>query len=96
MALSKADYAARVAPSMRCAARCGNMYTASLYVGLASLLASVEPAALKCNLVSLYAFGSGCSSIFFTLRFKVDTSFESSRRIDELLASPEVTRDLDD
>ena len=30
------------------------------------------------------------------LRFKVDTSFESSRRIDELLASPEVTRDLDD
>jgi ribosome-binding factor A len=30
------------------------------------------------------------------LRFKVDTSFESSRRIDELLASPEVSRDLDD
>ena len=30
------------------------------------------------------------------LRFKVDTSFESSRRVDELLASPEVTRDLDD
>jgi ribosome-binding factor A len=30
------------------------------------------------------------------LRFKVDTSFESSRRIDELLASPDVARDLDD
>ena len=30
------------------------------------------------------------------LRFKVDTSFESSRRIDELLASPTVARDLDD
>ncbi len=29
------------------------------------------------------------------LRFKVDTSFESSRRIDELLASPKVARDLD-
>jgi ribosome-binding factor A len=29
------------------------------------------------------------------LRFKVDTSFESSARIDELLASPEVARDLD-
>jgi ribosome-binding factor A len=28
-------------------------------------------------------------------RFKVDTSFESSRRIDELLASPKVARDLD-
>jgi ribosome-binding factor A len=30
------------------------------------------------------------------LRFKIDTSFESSRRIDELLASPAVARDLDD
>ncbi len=29
------------------------------------------------------------------LRFKLDTSFEASRRIDELLASPEVARDLD-
>jgi ribosome-binding factor A len=30
------------------------------------------------------------------LRFKVDTSFEASARIDELLARPEVARDLDD
>jgi ribosome-binding factor A len=30
------------------------------------------------------------------LRFKADTSFESSRRIDELLASPKVARDLGD
>jgi ribosome-binding factor A len=30
------------------------------------------------------------------LRFKVDTSFEASARIDELLASPQVARDLDD
>jgi ribosome-binding factor A len=29
------------------------------------------------------------------LRFKIDTSFETSRRIDELLASPTVARDLD-
>jgi ribosome-binding factor A len=29
------------------------------------------------------------------LRFKVDTSFERSARIDELLASPKVARDLD-
>ncbi|KAH9072905.1 hydroxymethylglutaryl-CoA synthase [Lactarius deliciosus] len=38
MALGKDDYAKRVAPSMRCAARCGNMYTASLYGGLSSVL----------------------------------------------------------
>ena len=30
------------------------------------------------------------------LRFKVDTSFEASARIDELLASPQVARDLDE
>jgi len=30
------------------------------------------------------------------IRFKVDTSFESSRRIDELLASEKVARDLED
>ena len=30
------------------------------------------------------------------LRFRVDTSFEASARIDELLASPQVARDLDD
>jgi len=30
------------------------------------------------------------------LRFKVDTTFEASARIDELLASPEVARDLDE
>jgi ribosome-binding factor A len=30
------------------------------------------------------------------LRFKVDASFEASSRIDELLASPEVSRDLDE
>lgn len=30
------------------------------------------------------------------VRFKIDTSFESSRRIDEILASPTVARDLDD
>jgi len=30
------------------------------------------------------------------LRFKVDTTFEASARIDELLASPKVARDLDD
>jgi ribosome-binding factor A len=29
------------------------------------------------------------------LRFKVDTSFEEASRIDELLASPKVARDLD-
>jgi hydroxymethylglutaryl-CoA synthase len=74
MAIGKEDYAERVAPSMRCAARCGNMYTASLYGGLSSLLSTVEPQQLKGKRISMYAFGSGCASSFFTLRVKGDTS----------------------
>jgi hydroxymethylglutaryl-CoA synthase len=74
MALGKDDYAERVMPSMRCAARCGNMYTASLYGGLSSVLSTVEPHKLKGKRLSMYAFGSGCASSFFTLRVKGDTS----------------------
>jgi len=72
--LAKGDYAERVTPSMRCAARCGNMYTASLYGGLSSLLSSVEPQQLKGKRISMFGFGSGCASSFFTLRVKGDTS----------------------
>jgi hydroxymethylglutaryl-CoA synthase len=74
MSLAKADYAKRVSLSMRCASRCGNMYTASLYGGLASLLSVVEPQELLGKRISMYAFGSGCASSFFTLRVKGDTS----------------------
>ena len=74
MALGKEDYAERVTPSMRCAARCGNMYTASLYGGLASLLSTVEPQQIKGKRISMFGFGSGCASSFFTLRVKGDTS----------------------
>ena len=59
---------------MACSRRLGNMYTASLYGCLASLLATVEPTQLKDKRVSLFSFGSGCASSFFTLRVKGDTS----------------------
>ena len=93
MALSKSDYAQRVAPSMRCAARCGNMYTASLYGGLASLLSVVEPEAIKGKRISMYAFGSGCASSFFTLRVKGDTTtlrekLDLLKRLDDMKVVP--------
>ncbi|TFY83460.1 hypothetical protein EWM64_g538 [Hericium alpestre] len=74
MGITKADYAKRVGPSMRCAARCGNMYTASLYGGLTSVVSVVEPKELLGKRISMYAYGSGCASSFFTLRVKGDTS----------------------
>lgn len=59
---------------MKCARRCGNMYTASLYGGLASLLSSVEPSDLKGKRISMFAFGSGLASSFFTIKVKGDTT----------------------
>lgn len=70
----KTSFKMKVEPAMSCSRRLGNMYTASLYGCLASLLSNVAPAQLKDKRVSLYAFGSGCASSFFTLKIKGDTS----------------------
>ena len=71
---SKSSFSQKTDPGMACSKRLGNMYTASLYGCLASLLSTVEPASLLDKRVSLFSFGSGCASSFFTLRVKGDTS----------------------
>jgi hydroxymethylglutaryl-CoA synthase len=71
---SKAAFTEKVDPSMACSRRLGNMYTASLYGCLASLLSTVEPATLKGKRVGLFAFGSGCAASYFTLRVTGDTT----------------------
>ena len=72
--VGKGEYAKRVEPSMKCSKRCGNMYTASLYGGLASVLSSVDPANLKGKTISMFAYGSGFASSFYTLTVKGDTT----------------------
>ncbi|KAF9485453.1 hydroxymethylglutaryl-CoA synthase [Pholiota conissans] len=74
VAASKASFAKKTDPGMACSRRLGNMYTASLYGCLASLLASVEPSTLQGKRVSLFSFGSGCASSFWTARIKGDVS----------------------
>ncbi|KAF9240605.1 hydroxymethylglutaryl-coenzyme A synthase C terminal-domain-containing protein [Melanogaster broomeanus] len=88
---SKAVYSKKVEPSMHCSKRLGNMYTASLYGCLASLLSAVEPSELQGKRISMFAFGSGCAASFFTLRVKGDTS-EIQEKMDLLkrLASMKV------
>ena len=58
---SKASFAQKTNPGMACSKRLGNMYTASLYGCLASLLSTVEPATLHGKRISLFSFGSGCA-----------------------------------
>jgi len=93
MAIAKAEFESTVEHSMRCARRCGNMYTASLYGGLASLLASVAPVELRGKRISMFAFGSGLASSFFTIRVKGDTTeirdkMDLIRRLDSMKVVP--------
>ncbi|KAF7364274.1 3-hydroxy-3-methylglutaryl coenzyme A synthase [Mycena sanguinolenta] len=83
IAAGKTSFAAKVDPGMTCSRRLGNMYTASLYGCLASLLSTVSSADLLGKRVSLYAFGGGCAASFWTLRIKGDTS-EIARKMDLL------------
>lgn len=76
---SKPSFAKKSDPGMACSKRLGNMYTASLYACLASLISTVEPKTLFGKRVSLFAFGSGCAASFFTLRVKGDTSIISEK-----------------
>ena len=71
---SKASFAQKSNAAMACSRRLGNMYTASLYGCLASLLSQVEPTQLRGKRVSFFAFGSGCAASFFCVRVKGDTS----------------------
>jgi hydroxymethylglutaryl-CoA synthase len=71
---SKASFAQKTAPGMACSKRLGNMYTASLYGCLASLLSTVEPETILGKRISLFSFGSGCASSFWMAKVKGDTS----------------------
>ncbi|CAL1714293.1 unnamed protein product [Somion occarium] len=74
ISFAKPEFDSTVEASMKCARRCGNMYTASLYGGLASLLSTIEPEELKGKRISMFAFGSGLASSFFTIKVKGDTT----------------------
>jgi hydroxymethylglutaryl-CoA synthase len=71
---AKSLFTKQVDPGMSCSRRLGNMYTGSLYGCLSSLLSNVEPAQIKGKRVSMFAFGSGCTASFFTIRGKGDTT----------------------
>ena len=93
MGVAKAEFDGTVEKGMRCARRCGNMYTASLYGGLASLLSSVEPAEMHGKRISMFAFGSGLASSFFTIKVKGDTTeikekLDLVRRLESMTVVP--------
>ena len=74
MALSKKHFQTRVQPSVHVPTMCGNMYCASVYGSLVSLLSNVSSDQLKGKRVGLFSYGSGLASSFFSLKVVGDVS----------------------
>ncbi|KUM57023.1 hypothetical protein ACN42_g10175 [Penicillium freii] len=72
--LTKERFSERVQPSITAPTNCGNMYTASLYAGLVSLLSNVTSEELHHKRIGMFSYGSGLASTMFSFRVKGDTS----------------------
>lgn len=89
--LSSSVYKERVWPSTQCMRRLGNMYTASVYGGLASIIDSVEPEQLLGKRIALFSFGSGLAASFFAMRVRGDTKkIRETVNLKQRLAEMEV------
>ncbi|KAI8871411.1 hydroxymethylglutaryl-CoA synthase [Ramicandelaber brevisporus] len=66
--LGKAEYKNKIEPSLLAAKNIGNMYCASVYFGLASLLATVSAETLHGKRVGMFSYGSGCAATMFSIR----------------------------
>ncbi|KAJ2323459.1 3-hydroxy-3-methylglutaryl coenzyme A synthase, partial [Coemansia sp. RSA 2681] len=72
--LNKADFAAKTEPSLLAARSIGNMYTGSVFFGLASLLSEVPFAQLEGKRVAMFSYGSGCAASMYSFRVRADTT----------------------
>lgn len=79
MGLTKKRFNERVQPSIEVPTMCGNMYTASVYGGLVSILANVDSAALQGKRIGIFSYGSGLASSLFSL--KVAGSTENMQQV---------------
>jgi hydroxymethylglutaryl-CoA synthase len=78
MGLSKKRFQERVQPSIQAPTMCGNMYCASVYGGLVSLLSNIDGAALQGKRVGMFSYGSGLASSLFS--FKIVGSTEELKK----------------
>ncbi|WVQ69689.1 hydroxymethylglutaryl-CoA synthase [Kwoniella botswanensis] len=89
--IASEHYKSAVVPGSDCVARCGNMYTASLYGALASVLASAPEGLETGKRIGMYAFGSGCAASFYALRVVGSTKEIAGKlQLKERLASMDV------
>uniref|UniRef100_A0A914XC21 Hydroxymethylglutaryl-CoA synthase n=1 Tax=Plectus sambesii TaxID=2011161 RepID=A0A914XC21_9BILA len=80
LAASESLFKQKTDPSLLIARRNGNMYTASLYGGLCSLLFNRSPAELAGQQILLFSYGSGSAAAMYSLRVSPDAQALSSLR----------------
>ncbi|WVQ85634.1 hydroxymethylglutaryl-CoA synthase [Cryptococcus sp. DSM 104549] len=84
-------YKSAVVPGSDCVQRCGNMYTASLYGALASVVANAPEGLEVGKRIGMYAFGSGCAASFFALKVNGSTKEIAEKlQLKERLAAMDV------
>ncbi|KAL2276547.1 hypothetical protein FJTKL_00851 [Diaporthe vaccinii] len=81
VALSKDRFKARVEPCIAAPTLCGNMYTASLYCSLISLISNIDPKEAMGKTIGMFSYGSGIASSLFALKVTGDVS-DMVRKID--------------
>jgi hydroxymethylglutaryl-CoA synthase len=88
MALTKKRFNERVQPSIQVPTMCGNMYCASVYGGLVSLLSNVESNTLQGKRIGVFSYGSGLASSLFSLKIVGSTeNIQKTLDLQERLAA---------
>jgi len=88
MALTKKRFNERVQPSIQVPTMCGNMYCASVYGGLVSLLSNVDSNTLQGKRMGVFSYGSGLASSLFSLKIVGSTeNIQKTLDLQERLAA---------
>lgn len=92
-ALTKTMQASKLEPTNDTVRRIGNMYTASLYGGLASLLSNVSSQDIQGKRILFYAFGSGCAASVFSAKVvgsthEIVTKLDLKARLEKMEVVP--------
>lgn len=74
MALTKKKFNERVYPGTLAARLVGNMYTASVYSSLASILSEIPSEELLGQRIGVFSYGSGLAASFFSVKVVGDVS----------------------
>lgn len=79
MGLTKKSFAERVRPSLDVPTLCGNMYTATVYAGLASLISNVSFDPSQAKRIGFFSYGSGLAASMFSAKVVGDVSYMAEK-----------------